>query len=152
MPLSNAQYVESSKMNAQEICRIFNIPGPKVGIIEGTPYNSLESLNVDYWQNCILPIVTMYEQEVNMKVFNNSENVFIEHNFDSILIADAATKADVDTKMFRIGVLSRNEIRASKGLNKVPLGDRYQIEGNNMVPVDIQTQFLLKDKSNQTNE
>lgn len=137
MPLSNAQYVESAKLNTVEICRIYSVPPPKIGHTEGTPYNSLESLNVDYWQNCILPIVTMMEQEYNIKSFAPGDNCYISHNFDSVLRADMAAIGEYYTKLFRIGVLSRNEIRERMELNRVPDGDRYMIEGNNMVPVDM---------------
>jgi HK97 family phage portal protein len=135
MPLSNAQYVESAKLNKVEICSIYSVPPPKIGITEGTPYNSLESLNVDYWQNCILPIVTMYEQEVALKCFDE-DDTYINHNFDSVLRADLAAMAEFYTKLFRIGVYSRNDIRAKFEENKIPDGDRYFIEGNNMVPAD----------------
>jgi HK97 family phage portal protein len=148
MPLSNAQYVESAKLNTQEICRIYSVPPPKIGFTEGTPYNSLESLNVDYWQNCILPIVTMYEQEIALKCFSE-DNVYLNHNFDSVLRADTAAMSEYYTKMFKIGVYNRNEIRAKLEENKIDGGDRYFIEGNNMVPVDLIDHNILKPGSNE---
>ncbi|HMR88495.1 MAG TPA: phage portal protein [Saprospiraceae bacterium] len=136
MPLSNAQYVESSGMNKKEIATIFNVPGPKIGLTEGTPYNSLEALNTDYWQNCILPIVTMIEQEFNLKAFTPGERCYLNHNYDSILLTDTATKGEYFQKMFNIGVLNRNEIRDRMELNAVPYGDEYFIQGNNMITVE----------------
>lgn len=136
MPLSNAQYVESAKLNTQEICRIYSVPPPKIGYTEGTPYNSLESLNVDYWQNCILPIVTLYEQEIALKCFD-TDDVYLNHNFDSVLRADTAAMGEYYTKLFNIGVMSRNEIRVKLEKNKVKDGDKYYIQGNNMVNVDL---------------
>jgi HK97 family phage portal protein len=138
MPLSNAQYVEGSKMNKLEICSIFSVPGPKIGLTEGTPYNSLESLNLDYWQNCILPIVTMIEEEFNLKSFAAEENISLCHNFDTVLRADTAASGEYYTKLYRIGVLNRNEIRERLNLNKIEGGDIYYIEGNNMInPEDV---------------
>lgn len=134
MPLSNAQYVESAKLNTVEICRIYSVPPPKVGHTEGTPYNSLESLNTDYWQNCILPIVTMMEQEINLKSYTESDPCYLTHNFESILVADTNSTGEYYTKLFRIGVLNRNEIRARMNLNRIVDGDIYMIEGNNMIP------------------
>ena len=136
MPLSNAQYVESSKLNTKEICAIFSVPPPKIGITEGTPYNSLESLNTDYWQNCILPIVTMIEQEFNLKAFAASENCYLVHNYESVLRADTGAQGEFFTKMYRIGVFNRNEIRERLDLNRIDGGDKYYIEGNNMVPIE----------------
>ena len=136
MPLSNAQYVESAGLNTKEICSIFSVPPPKIGFTEGTPYNSLESLNTDYWQNCILPIVTMMEQEFNLKSFAPSERCYLKHNYDSILLTDTQTRSDHYQKMFNIGVMNRNEIRDRMELNTVPYGDEYFIQGNNMITVD----------------
>ncbi len=147
MPLSNAQYVESAKLNTQEICRIYSVPPPKIGYTEGTPYNSLESLNVDYWQNCILPIVTLREQEIALKCFD-TDDVYLNHNFDSVLRADTAASAEFYTKMFNIGVMSRNEIRVKLEKNKVKGGDKYYIQGNNMVNVDLIDNQKLKPDNN----
>lgn len=149
MPLSNAQYVESAKLNTQEICRIYSVPPPKIGYTEGTPYNSLESLNVDYWQNCILPIVTMYEQEIALKCFTD-DNVYLNHNFDSVLRADVQSMAEYYSKMFRIGVYTINDIKAKLEENKIEGGDRNYIEGNNMVPIDLIDQLILKQGKNDT--
>jgi HK97 family phage portal protein len=136
MPLSNAQYVESSKLNTKEICSIFSVPPPKIGVTEGTPYNSLESMNTDYWQNCILPIVTMIEQEFNIKAFAASENCTLIHNFETVLRADTGAQGEFYTKMYNIGVLNRNEIRERMDLNRIDGGDTYYIQGNNMIPAD----------------
>ena len=150
MPLSNAQYVESSGLNKKEICSIFNVPPPKIGFTEGTPYNSLEALNTDYWQNCILPIVTMMEQEFNLKAFTPGERCYLKHNYDNILLTDTATKGDYYQKMFNIGVLNRNEIRDRMELNAVPYGDEYFIQGNNMITVDkAVNQKVSKPNNNQ---
>lgn len=136
MPLSNAQYVESAGFNVKEICSIYSCPPPKIGFTEGTPYNSLESLNTDYWQNCILPIVTMMEQEFNIKSFAAVERCYLKHNYDSILLSDLQTRGTYYQTMFNIGALNRNEIRDRMELNEVPYGDEYFIQGNNMVTVD----------------
>lgn len=131
MPLNNAQYVESAKLNVQEICRIYSCPPPKIGHTEGTPYNSLESLNQDYWQNCILPIVTLFEQRFNMQMLGDDHE--LTHDYTKVLSADISNMGNYFSSMYRIGVLSRNEIRSRMDLNPVDGGDIYYIEGNNMV-------------------
>jgi hypothetical protein len=57
----------------------------------------------------------------------------LTHDYTKVLSADISNMGNYFSSMYRIGVLSRNEIRSRMDLNPVDGGDIYYIEGNNMV-------------------
>jgi phage portal protein BeeE len=62
----------------------------------------------------------------------------IEFNFDSLLRADAATRAETNSKQINSGQKTPNEVRAAEGLPPQVGGDKIYLNGS-LVPAGTQS-------------
>lgn len=136
----DAAYLEQMNFTKEDICGIFHTPPALVNSFKtGVTYNNLEQQNLQFLIYGIQPLLANIEQEVNEKVFLSREQgkYFMKFNVRALLHADMKTQAEWFNSLFKIGVYNQNEIRNLLDENSIgPLGDRYYVEGNNMVPID----------------
>jgi phage portal protein BeeE len=92
-------------------------------------------LSIEFVKYSLMPCVIRIEQEFTKKLIWESEkpDIFIEGNADGLMRGDAKTRAEYYAKMWQVGTLSANEIRAKENENPIEGGDIY------FVPVNYQT-------------
>jgi len=130
-----AQYVETCKLNADDIARLFRIPPHIIGILEKATFSNIEHQSLDYVKSCLRPWFVRWEEELNAKLFPSSQ-YFFEHDEDGLLRGDFGTRMDGYSKGRQWGWLSANDIRRSENMNVIgPEGDIY-LTPLNMVPAD----------------
>lgn len=131
----NLSPVDSKVFDAERISRsrvamVYNIPPHLMGDYSDTSYTSQEQQSLEFQTLTMLPIVTAYEAEFNLKLLSKSQRKRGYHweiNMDAILRADAATRADVNQKAIRGGWKKINEVRASYGDAPDPHGDKLLV-------------------------
>lgn len=117
---------------------MFSIPPHKIGDYSQAHLANLEESNLDYLTTTQLGWIVMWEQEANRKLLTPQERLdgyYVELNMSAFLRGNSVARADVHTKMFRLGK-SINEIRQDE--NEDPIPD--EMGGNkHFVPLDCIT-------------
>jgi HK97 family phage portal protein len=141
IPPEQAQFILSRKFQISEVARIFRVPPHMIGDLEKAAFSNIEQQAIDFVQYSILPWVIRWEQELNRKIFKESEKgqVVVKFNVDGLLRADAVSRATYLKERFYAASITPNEIRKIEGQNDIgPLGDKFYVPSN-MVPVDSLT-------------
>jgi len=130
-----AQYIETRKLGAEEIARIFSVPGSLIGISGQATYNNMEAQNLHFRQHCLLPWARRIEQEVDRKLLLGSERrrYYARFDMDSLSRADSASRSAYYRHALQHGWMSINEVRGREELNNLgPMGDVHTVQVNQL--------------------
>jgi HK97 family phage portal protein len=132
IPPEEAQFIQTRKFQAEEICRIFSVPPALVQLESQTTYNNVEQQNLMFRQHTLLPWVKRIEQELDRKLIvgMDVEDHYIRLDMDSMYRADNTTRAQFYKEMLQSGVMSINEVRAKEDMNPVAGGDTHTVQVN----------------------
>lgn len=127
-----AQFIETRKFQAEEICRIFSVPPSLVQLPSQTTYNNVEQQNLMFARHTIVPWTQRIEQEIDRKLIPSYDKpaVYSRFSLNDLQRGDMAARASYFTSMLQAGVLSINEVRANEELNPVEGGDVHTVQVN----------------------
>ena len=127
-----AQFIETRKFQAEEICRIFSVPPSLVQLDTQTTYSNVEQQNLQFARHTIAPWANRIEQELGQKLLttNEQQNHYFKFSLDDLARGDMQARADYYTKLTQLGVLSINEARDREDLNPTPGGDVHTVQIN----------------------
>jgi HK97 family phage portal protein len=127
-----AQFLGVQKFQAEEICRIFNVPPSLIWLDNQTTYNNVEQQQIMFARQTISPWVTRWEQELNRKLIQKREKpkFVIRMNMDEMYRADMEARVKFYDGMIKLGVMSINEIRNRENMNPVDGGDMHFVQLN----------------------
>lgn len=126
MKLTDAQFVENRKYSDAEIAmRIFGVPPHKIGILDKATWANIESQNIEFVQEAVLPRARRNEQRYNTTLLSDEEQevYFFEYDLDGLLRGDTASRGTWYEKMLKNRVFSPNEVRERENMNPAPWGD-----------------------------
>jgi len=126
----DAEVFEVEKISRSRVAMVYNIPPHLLGDYSDASFSSQEQQMLEFLTLTMLPIVTAYEQELNRKLLTKEQRqrgVNFKFNMESILRADAATRADVHQKAIRGGWEKPNEVRAEYGKPSEPEGNKLLV-------------------------
>lgn len=133
MPLGDAEFVATNRLQIAQIARIFDMPPHKLGEIEGVKYNNFEQGNIAYVTDCIEPHLEQTVQELNSKVFAEADRGRLQVQIP----ADELLRGDIQSRLTALGtarqwgLMTINEARAQLGLPGVGTdGDALFVPGN----------------------
>lgn len=127
----DSQMNESKVFQIQEIARFHRIPLHKIQeTSKATGYSSLEQFNIEFVNDCLMPWVTNWEQEINRKFFGAEEDFYVKFNLNVLLRGDAKSRALFYRTMVFTGIMTPNEARALEDLPPLPGGDERMIPLN----------------------
>lgn len=140
----DAQFIATKLQNIDEIAAIFRVPPHKVGDWTRGTYSNNTQANLEYFTDCVRPLLEMIEEELSQKLFLEVEqdSHYIKFNFKGLLRTDINSQINNYRTMHNIGVLSPNEIREMEDLAPYEGGDRR------FVPVNM----AVNNKTMETNE
>jgi HK97 family phage portal protein len=127
-----AQSVEARKFNAQEVCRLFNVPPAMIGLEGGSSYGDYENQARHFATHCIAPVCAAIESEYNIKlVFRSNQGRWkFRHNLDELMRGDMTARANFYDKMLQAGVLNRDEVRQIERYNPIEGGTIHTVQVN----------------------
>ena len=134
IPNADAQYLETRKFEVAEIARIFRVPPHKIGDLERATFSNIEHQGIDYVVSTIRPWAVRWEQSINQRLLNGSEEFFAEHLMDGLLRGDLQSRYAAYAVGRLWGWLSVNDIRSLENMNPIKEGDAY-LQPLNMVEV-----------------
>ncbi len=127
----DAQLVEQFKLSGENVCTAFGVPAYKVGIGPAPTFNNVQSLNVEYYSNCLQTHIEAIEllldeglglTEVVGKTYGTM--------FDTrdLLRMDTATKTQSVKDALQASFMTINEARAEFDLSGVEGGDTIRMQ------------------------
>jgi HK97 family phage portal protein len=136
---NDSQMIESRKEQGYEIARMFGVPPHKVGIMDKSSFNNIESQNREYAVDTILPIVTRWEMELARKLLKPRQRVQGFHfnfNMDALLRPELKARYEAYEIAIRAGIKSKDECRKTEGLPPIPDGKgAIFVESQNYKPL-----------------
>ena len=129
MSASDSQLVEQLKWTAETVCSVFHVPPYKIGVGTMPTYNNIQSLNVEYYSQCLQALIEAAElcldeglglDRVDGKVLGT------EFDLDGLLRMDSVTQMDVLEKSK--GKMTPNEQRKKLDLKPVDGGDTVYMQ------------------------
>lgn len=113
----DAELLSNKKYSALDILRFFCVPPSLLGYEDSRSYNSGESDRLSYLQNCLLPWITMIEDQFNLKLVKPSQinTIFCEFDYSPLLRADKKTESEYYRNLLQSGILTPNEVRDKLG-------------------------------------
>ena len=146
-----AQFIETRKFQAEEICRIFSVPPALVQLESQTTYNNVEQQNLMFARHTISPWAKRIEQEIDRKLLmaNERPRIYSKFNLNDLFRGDMQARATFYREMTQIGALSINEVRMKEEMNPVDGGDTHTVQVN-QIALDRLGAYSDKISSNET--
>jgi len=119
---SDSQLLETRGYNVEEIARFFNINPVLLGDLSHSSYNDIEQAQLEFVQHTLLPILDLFESEINRKLVTNP-NQYIDFDETELLKSNKATMANYYTSLVSNGILTVDEAREKLGYN--PMNTDY---------------------------
>lgn len=136
IPPEDAQFLETRKFQVLEICRWFRMPPHKLADLERAHHSNIESQNIEFVTDTLMPWVTRFEEAANFRLIEEIDH-YTKFNLNALLRGDTATRSQFYEKMFDRGVFSIDEIRAREDQNPLPNNQgKLRLVPLNMVSVD----------------
>ncbi len=122
MTAVEGQLIEQLKWTAEVVCSTFHIPPYKIGIGVMPTYNNIQSLNVEYYSQCLQKLIEDAELCMDDGLgIGESVGLGTEFDTENLLRMDSVTQMEVLEK--GKWMMTPNEQRRPLGLPDVPFGD-----------------------------
>jgi len=121
----DAQLVEQLKWSAEVICSTYHVPAYKIGAGQMPTVNNVQSLNVEYYSQCLQSYMEAIELCLDEGLGMN-ESIGTEFDLEGLLRMDSGTQMDVLEKSK--GKMTVNEQRKRLGLLPVEGGDTVYLQ------------------------
>jgi HK97 family phage portal protein len=143
MSPSDVAFLDSRKLQVDEICRWFGVPPHMVAQLDRSTNNNIEHQGIEFVTHCLGPHLEDTEQEIQLQLLSETEGQrhFVRFNREELTMADSRTMADSDARDVQSAIKTPNEARKRRGLNPLPDGSKLMIQGA-MVPVSMAGQHL----------
>jgi len=137
---AESQFLETNKAAVGEVARWLNIPLHKLKDLDNANYANIYQQSIEYVQYTLLRWIIPCEQELDVKVFSESENkMYTKFNVAFLLRGDLDMKQRFYTGAIYSGYMTRNEVRALEEMN--PLEGLDEI----LQPTNLQTlEFMMQ--------
>lgn len=121
----DAQLLESRKFQVNDIARLFNLPPHTLKDLDRATFSNIEQQAIELVMYSFRPWFVRWEQAIHRDLFTEQDRKthFVEFLADGLLRGDAAARGEFYTKLFNLGAISPNEIRARENMNPVEGGN-----------------------------
>ncbi len=129
MTSEDAQFLETRKYQAHEICAVFGVPPHMVGLLDRATFSNIEHQSLQFVQQSMVPWLVNIEQSLGCQMLTDRERedqgLYFKFNVDALLRGDTKTRYESYQRGIQIGMLSPNEARAKEDMNPREGGDIY---------------------------
>jgi len=124
----DAQLVEQLRWSAEVVCSTFHVPMYKIGVGQMPTYNNIQSLNVEYYSQCLQSHLEAAELCLD-EGLSMSEGTGTEFDTENLLRMDSVTQMEMLDKSK--GILTPNEQRKRLDLSPKAGGDSPMLQQQN---------------------
>jgi HK97 family phage portal protein len=150
IPNNDAQFLESKQHHISDVARWFNLPPHKLKDLTRSSFSNIESEQISFVRDSILPWLIRLEQNYQMQLLSPSDRelsgrgrLYWKHSVEGLLRGDSASRAAFYGPMLDRGVLSINEVRALEDQDPIPGGDEHFVDLNK-IPLSMVEEWFQK--------
>ncbi len=146
LTMSDAQFLENTELTIRQIATAFGIKMHQLNDLSRATHTNVAEQQRQFYVDTLLPILTMYEQEMTYKLFLDSEldaGYYVKFNVDSMLRSDIKTRYEAYGIGIEKGFITPNEARALEERPPLPGGDQLLFNGN-VIPLTMAGQQYMK--------
>jgi len=130
--MEEMQYIESRKLNREEVCAAYDVPPPAVHILDHATFSNVTEQLRSLYRDTMAPRFVDFESVINHQLvpdFYDPGEVFTRFNMDEVLRGDFEVRAESANKLIQVGVMQPAEARPM--FNLAPAGpEAAQLYGN----------------------
>lgn len=140
----DAQYIESRKLNREEVCMVFDVPPPVVHILDHATYSNITEQMRSMYRDTMAPRLRWFEAELEHQLRASvrpgasepdfGDDVYAEFLMDEVLRGDFEHRAEAYQKGVNSGWLTPAEVREMENLPFQEGSDRLFVNST-MVPL-----------------
>lgn len=132
----DAQFLELRGFQIPEICRVWRISPHMIAQLDRATNNNIEQLSLEFVMYTMAPYFRRIEEKARQLFKPADRNrFFVRFNYEALLRADSAARAQLYSILLQNGVFNRNEVRA--------LENRNRVEGQGMDDFTVQSNMAL---------
>lgn len=136
----DAELLASRQFSVEDVCRWFNVPPVLIGHASAgqTMWGSgIEQILRGYVNLGLRNYTIAACQSIQADLIRPADRstLYAEYDFDELLAADSAARAQLYATLSQNGVSTRNELREREGMSPMPGGDILTVQSN-LVPLD----------------
>lgn len=124
----DSQLIEQLKWTAEVVCSTYHVPPYKIGVGAMPSHNNIQSLNVEYYSQCLQVLLESIELCLD-EGLGMGESIGTEFDTDNLLRMDSVTQMEVLDKSK--GIMSPNEQRKKLELKPKAGGDSPMLQQQN---------------------
>lgn len=152
MPPADAKFIENSEYTDTQIATIFGVPAHKINQLDRATHSNIESQNIEFVQDCLMPWIRKLEQEYYRKLLTPSEQMayYFKYNVNALMRGDSKSRAEYYRIMISSMVMTPGEARALEDLDPIE-GDDVLYAPLNMIPITSAEEYykaLIESKKN----
>lgn len=132
-----AQYVETRKLNREEVCAVYDTPPPVVHILERSTFNNVTELMRSMYRDTMAPHLGGFESTVAHQLTPEfgDRTLYCEFLMDEVLRGAFETRATAYQQAINAGWITPAEVRELENLPFIEGSDRLLINST-MIPVE----------------
>jgi HK97 family phage portal protein len=117
--------IENRQLSREEVCAVFDIPPPLVGILDNATYSNISEQHVMLYMTTIAPILTMIEDTITAQFLGVEQawdgQFAVKFDMGDVVRGDYDKRTQGIQREFMAGSLTPNEAREIQG--RSPHGD-----------------------------
>jgi HK97 family phage portal protein len=118
--MEEMQYIDSRKLNREEVCASYDVPPPVVHILDHATFSNITEQLRSQYRDTMAPRFVEYESVLQHQLvpeFYDYEEAFTNFNMDDVLRGDFEARATAVGTLIEKGVLKPSEARPMFGLD-----------------------------------
>lgn len=128
----DSQFILTRQHDVEEISRWYGTPPHMIQHLLRATLNNIEHQGIEFVVYSLLPWLKLWEDACNIKLLTKEERrqgYFVKHNVEGLLRGDRAARALFYEALWKMGVMSINEIRDKEDMNPIgPDGDKRFVQ------------------------
>lgn len=135
MTAEESQLIDQLKWTAEVVCSVFHVPPYKIGVGQMPTYNNIQSLNVEYYSQCLQSLIEAAELchdeglGIGVGATVDGKTYGTEFDIDNLLRMDSVTQMTVLKES--AGILEVDEMRKKIDLRPTPGGKAVYLQQQN---------------------
>ena len=131
----DAQLIEQLKWTAETVCSTFHVPPYKIGVGQMPTYNNIQSLNVEYYSQCLQRLIEDAElcldEGLGLTEAKEGRILGVEFDLDGLLRMDSVTQVQFLKEAVGAALMSPDEARKKIDLPPVEGGASPYLQQQN---------------------
>jgi len=136
-----AALIDQRKVAREEVCAIYQIPPPILGVLDRATFNNITTLREVYYTDGLGPPLVLIEHAINAQLVRallREDDIYVEFDFAAVLRGDRLKEIQALREAIQIMLMTPNEGRTVINLPKsdAPGADELWAPRNNLKPLN----------------